>query len=68
MYADAFAEYREATENIVRNGSLVADPRTGVPIPNPYGPIRDRALRKLQTMRSVPAAWLWDAAADEVKA
>lgn len=59
MYADAFCEYREASENIDRNGVIVQHPRTANPIDNPYLKIRDGALKKLQGMRNVPAAFLW---------
>jgi phage terminase small subunit len=59
QYADAFVEYREASENIQREGAMVLHPRTANPIENPYLVIRDRALKKLQTMRKVRAEWLW---------
>jgi phage terminase small subunit len=59
QYADAFLEYREASENIERNGVIVAHPRTGAPMPNPYVRVRDAALKKLSGMRDVPAAFLW---------
>lgn len=64
MYADAWLEYQTATANITDHGVVVAHPRTGAPLVNPYVAIRDGALKKLQGMRSVPAAFLWgDAAA-----
>jgi phage terminase small subunit len=59
MYADAFMEYQEASENIAKNGVIVAHPRTGAPMQNPYVRIRDGALKKLSGMRDVPAAYLW---------
>ena len=31
IYADAFLEYREATENIEKNGVIVQHPRDGEP-------------------------------------
>lgn len=59
MYADAFLEYREASENIDKNGAIVAHPRTGNPIENPYISIRDRAGKKLDSMRKLKADFLW---------
>ena len=49
-YADALAEYREATQNIDQHGVIVLHPRTSTPIENPYLVICDRALKKLQGM------------------
>ena len=59
QYADAYQEYREATENIEDNGLICASPRTGSPIENPYLVIRDRALKKLQNMRMIKTKGLW---------
>ena len=59
QYADAFCEYREATANILANGSIVQHPRTLNPIDNPYLNVRDRALKKLQGMCGVNAVILW---------
>jgi hypothetical protein len=58
-YADAFVEYQEATKNIDENGSIVLHPRTGNPIENPYLVIRDRALKRMQSLRQVKATDLW---------
>lgn len=59
QYADAFIDYREASANISEHGAVVQHPRTANPIPNPYLPVRDAALRKLQRMRGVKADFLW---------
>jgi phage terminase small subunit len=60
QYADAFAEYREASKNISEHGAIVQHPRTSNPIENPYLVVRDRALRKLQGMVNVKgSASLW---------
>lgn len=59
QYVDAFLEYAEASKNINEHGVVVLHPRTSNPITNPYVEIRDRALRKLQSMRTVKADWLW---------
>lgn len=61
MYADAFLEYAEASENIRKTGSIVAHPRTSNPIENPYLPIRDRARLALQRMGSAKTDFLWTA-------
>jgi phage terminase small subunit len=55
MYADCYLEYRTASENIARNGVIVAHPRTAAPLQNPYLAVRDKALAKLSLMRDVPA-------------
>lgn len=59
MYADAFEEYRVASENIAKNGLIVSHPRTGAPMTNPYVPLRDAALKKLGRMYNVKAEFLW---------
>jgi len=59
FYADAYVEYQEATKNIDENGAIVQHPRTGNPIENPYLVIRDRALRKLLSIRGVNTEELW---------
>jgi len=59
FYADAFLEYREASENIAEHGIIVQHPRTANPIENPYLAIRDRAAKKLDGMRRVKADFLW---------
>lgn len=59
MYADSFLEYREASRNIQKNGAIVAHPRTGNPIENPYLKIRDKARDALQKMRVTKAEFLW---------
>ncbi|HEY3256269.1 MAG TPA: hypothetical protein VGJ91_20060 [Polyangiaceae bacterium] len=51
LYADAFAEYSQAMENIGRCGVVVGHPRTGAPIDNPYIKIRDAAARSLKDPR-----------------
>lgn len=59
IYADAFLAYREAQANIQEHGIIVAHPRTGNPITNPYLDIRDRAARRLESMRKIGADFLW---------
>lgn len=60
MYADCFLDYREAAENIAKNGNIVAHPRTGAPIENPYIKVKSAAmgqLLKLTRLRKVGALW-----------
>ncbi|WP_302118075.1 P27 family phage terminase small subunit [Allorhodopirellula heiligendammensis] len=60
FYADCFCEYAEATENIERNGVIVANPRTGAPMQNPYLTVRERAMAKLKPMmRRINGDALW---------
>ena len=61
MYAAAFADYREAQYSITKNGAVVANPRTGAPITNPYLKVRDAAENKLLRLarraRGNPVLW-----------
>ncbi len=59
LYADAYILYHEATENIDKNGAIVAHPRTGLPITNPYVPVQKEARRALQDMRGARTDGLW---------
>lgn len=47
IYADYFAEYKEAIKNIEEVGAIVLHPRTGSPVENPYRKIRDNAALML---------------------
>lgn len=60
MYADCFLDYREAADNITKNGNIVAHPRTGTPIENPYIKVKASAmnqLRKITRVKRVDALW-----------
>lgn len=63
IYAHTFCEYVEAMENIQANGAVVANPRTGAPIDNPFLKVRDRAEDKLVKLsrRVKGADSLWGA-------
>ena len=61
IYADAFIEYHTAQDNISEHGSIVFHPRTGAPIENPYLAVRDRASKKLQSIRLRVPSDLWGA-------
>lgn len=52
MYADAFRDYRAAQANVDANGSIVAHPRTGAPIENPFLKVREAARRSLLDLRA----------------
>jgi phage terminase small subunit len=58
-YADSYVEYQEASRNIEEHGTIVQHPRTSNPIENPYLVIRDRALRKLLSIRGLNTEGLW---------
>lgn len=60
MYADCFIDYREAADNISKNGNIVLHPRTGSPIENPYIKVKAAAmanLRKIVKLKNVSALW-----------
>lgn len=60
FYADCFCEYAEATDNIERNGVIVANPRTGAPMQNPYLSVREKAMAKLKPMmKNIKGDALW---------
>jgi phage terminase small subunit len=58
-YADAYLTYQEAQENIDRNGAIVAHPRTGAPIENPYLKVRKSAGDVLTQLKRIRATTLW---------
>lgn len=61
MYADCFMDYKEAADNISKNGNIVAHPRTGSPIDNPYIKVKSAAmnqLRKITKIKRVDALWI----------
>lgn len=60
MYADCFLDYKEAADNIAKNGNIVMHPRTGTPIENPYIKVKASAmnqLRKITKLKKVSALW-----------
>lgn len=60
MYADCFLDYKEAADNIAKNGNIVMHPRTGSPIENPYIKVKATAmnqLRKITKLKKVSALW-----------
>lgn len=50
-YADAFAQYHEAADNLARNGIITAHPRTGAPLENPYLKVRNAASEILASIK-----------------
>lgn len=55
VFSDALANYLEATDNLQKNGAIVADPRTGAPFENPYLKIQERSgaiLRKFSFLQT----------------
>lgn len=59
MYADAFVAYRESSENIAEHGNIVAHPRTGSPIENPYIKVRVQASNVIRKIK-IKTGKLWD--------
>lgn len=60
IYADSYLDYQEATKNILDHGNIVAHPRTGQPIDNPYIKIKARAtavLRKIGGSLKTDCLW-----------
>ena len=51
MYATAFAEWSIATENISAQGTIVAHPRTGAPLDNPYLKVRGVAMTTMRRLK-----------------
>lgn len=63
IYVDAFFRYQEARNNIDEHGSIVAHPRTGAPIDNPYLKILDAAAKQMMAcgrVRDVESIWRQD--------
>lgn len=60
MYARLFVEYMEADRNIQQNGTIVAHPRTGTPIENPYYKIRAAVGKGIRTFPRLKTDALWD--------
>ena len=64
IYADAFLAYQTAQANILEHGEIVAHPRTGAPIDNPYCATRARAAKAMQSCSKVKRTdMLWHEAA-----
>lgn len=64
MYAASFCTYLEAEDNIRRNGAVVAHPRTGAPLENPYLKVRSQAMREMRELTGLNGlAELWKEAA-----
>lgn len=59
MYADAYLDYQKARANIEENGTIVAHPRTGTPLENPYMRIMDNAFARMTKLGVVKADRLW---------
>lgn len=53
IYADAFLSYREAAENITKCGNIVAHPRTGAPMENPYLKVRASSIAIIQKCKNI---------------
>ena len=61
LYTHQFLTYLEAAENILRNGTIVAHPRTGAPMENPCVKVRATAqgqLKKIKRLWNLDRVWL----------
>lgn len=68
QYADLFVTYREAALNIAKNGAIVAHPKTGAPIENPYLKVRQQTMIDLRKLARVKADKVWGALSRELEA
>lgn len=59
MYVSSFLGYLEAQDNIDRNGNIVAHPRTGAPMENPYLKVRTSCLNEMNKMKLRGLGELW---------
>lgn len=62
QYASCLVSYLEAAENLERNGTIVAHPRTGTPMENPY--LKVRTVTMADMRRCEPPSGvneLWEA-------
>ena len=62
LYASTLTEYVEAMANIQKLGAVVANPRTGAPMDNPYLRVRDAAEKRLagysvKRIPCIPELW-----------
>jgi len=55
VFASSLRLYCEAAENIRRNGGIVAHPRTGAPLENPYLKVLERHGKLLREQRRIQA-------------
>lgn len=68
MYADSYMDYAEAQDNIAKNGNVVAHPRTGQPIDNPYIKIKASAMNQLRKITRIKKVGvLWDDPPDKAR-
>ena len=66
QYADLFVTYREAALNIAKNGAIVAHPKTGAPIENPYLKVRQQTMADLRKLARVKANNVWAVMSNEM--
>ena len=53
VFGNALRVYCEAADNVRRNGAVVAHPRTGAPIENPYLKVQQAQGKILTEMRRI---------------
>ena len=59
MYVSSFLGYLEAQDNIDKNGNIVAHPRTGAPMENPYLKVRTSCLNEMNKLKLRGLGELW---------
>jgi phage terminase small subunit len=59
MYAEAFCQWTDATENIRKQGTICASPRTGQPMDNPYLKVQTRAAAEMRAIEDLKTDRLW---------
>ncbi len=62
MYVSNFLTFIEAEENIMENGNIVAHPRTGAPMENPYLKVRSIAQKNMGDLKLRIPEELWERA------
>lgn len=68
IYADSYRDYHEAADNIAEHGTVVAHPRTGQPIDNPYVKVKAAAITTLTKVGGrLKVDRLWSAPTPEAK-
>lgn len=60
MYVANFLTFVEAEDNILRNGNIVAHPRTGAPMENPYLRVRSIAQKNMGDLKLRVPEELWE--------
>ncbi len=66
QFAELFVTYREAALNLAKCGAVVAHPKTGAPVENPYLVVRADTLAALRKFARIKADRVWAALSAEL--